>query len=444
MASIRRALSPVPQARTVSNLEICSVASPLSKSSSNTQSCPQSTGLLSSSVSLSDSRAFVLGVFSPRSLRVLERSISKQKVQLWRKVLFHFSICFMVGVSIGIIPLASTNFSTNLLPMHQAFSIEMISAVGNFKALENVKINSMPSIDEAVKFNATSNSAAKEQTLLDEVAYDISNSKLLSEEPYLESQKLLIIVTPTYNHPFQAYYLNRLAQTLKLVPPPLLWIVVEINSQSEETIDILRSSGIVYRHLICKTNLTDTSYRSIVQRNLALAHIETHQLDGIVYFADDDNIYSLEVFQEMREIRRFGTWTIARLSGDKSAIVLQGPICNGNRVIGWHINEPNDISKRFHAEMSGFAFNSTILWDPKRWRRPNLEPIRQLDSVKEAFWISTLIQQVVEDESQMEGLMNNCTKIMVWHIDLKSSYSFYPQNWIIKNNLDVILHIPFE
>ncbi|KAE9587048.1 hypothetical protein Lal_00004341 [Lupinus albus] len=442
MASIRRALSPVPQAKTVSNVELGSVPSPLSKSSSSTQNCPPSTGLLSSSVSLSDSRAFVFGVFSPRSLRILERSMSKQKGQLWRKVLFHFSICFMVGVSIGIIPLASMNLSRNLMSKHQAFSIDMISAVGNFEPLENAKINVMPSIDEALKFNATSNSAEKEQALVDEVGYNSSSSKLLSEEPNLESQKLLIIVTPTYNHPFQAYYLNRLAQTLKSVPPPLLWIVVEITSQSEETVDILRSSGIVYRHLICKTNLTDPSYRSIAHRNLALAHIETHSLDGIVYFADDDNIYSLELFQEMREIRRFGTWTVARLSGDTSAIVLQGPICNGKQVIGWHINEPNEISKRFHAEMSGFAFNSTILWDPKRWHQPTLDPIRQLESVKEAFWISTLIEQVVEDESQMEGLMNNCTKIVVWHIDLESSYSFYPQNWIIKNNLDAILNLP--
>ncbi|BAT74217.1 hypothetical protein VIGAN_01183700 [Vigna angularis var. angularis] len=56
--------------------------------------------------------------------------------------------------------------------------------------------------------------------------------------------------------------------------------------------------------------------------------------------SDDDNIYSLDLFQRMREIRRFGTWTVARLSGDKSRIVLQGPICNGNRLIGWHSNEP--------------------------------------------------------------------------------------------------------
>ncbi|KAL3023680.1 hypothetical protein AAZX31_04G079900 [Glycine max] len=431
MASVRRTLSPVPRAGTVANGEVCSVASPLSKSSSSPQNFSPSVGL--------DYRALVFGVFSPRSFRALERS--KPRGQLWRKMLFHFFICFVVGVSIGLIPLASTHMSANLMPKQQAFSFEVISAVANFQPFENVNLNVTPSINEAVNFNATLYSTVKEQELIDGVAYNVSNSQI-SENPYLESQKLLIIVTPTHNHLFQAYYLHRLSQTLKLVPPPLLWIVVEMTSQSEETADILWSSGIMYRHLICKTNLTNPSHRSILQRNVAMAHIETHRLEGIVYFADDDNIYSVELFQQMREIRRFGTWTVARLLGDKSSIVLQGPICNGSQVIGWHTDESNGKSKRFHAEMPGFAFNSTILWDPKRWHRPTLEPIRQLDSVKESLWVSTLIEQVVEDESQMEGLMDNCSRVMVWHIDLESSYSFYPQKWIVKNNLDAIVHLP--
>ncbi|KAF7830123.1 putative beta-1,4-xylosyltransferase IRX9H [Senna tora] len=416
MASIRRTLSPVPRAGTIANGEVCLVGSPLSKSSSSPQNCPPSTGLLPHSVSSLDSRALVLGVFSPRFLRASERS--KIKGQLWRKVLFHFFICFMVGVSIGLIPLASMNLSLNLMPKHQAFSFEVISSVGNFQSYENVKINVTPSTNETVKFNATLDSTLKEQDIIDGIADNISSSQSIGEKPYLESKKLLIIVTTTHNQPFQAYYLSRLAYTLKLVPPPLLWIVVEMTSQSEETAEILRSSGVMYRHLICKANLTNTSDRRIFQRNVALAHIETHRLDGIVYFADDDNIYSAELFRQMREIRRFGTWTVAKLSGDKYNMVLQGPVCNGSRVLGWHANESKRSSQRFHAEMSGFAFNSTILWDPKKWHRPTLEPIRQLDKVKEDYQVSTFIEQVVEDESQMEGLMNNCSRIMVWHIDM--------------------------
>lgn len=56
--------------------------------------------------------------------------------------------------------------------------------------------------------------------------------------------------------------------------------------------------------------------------------------------------------------------------------------------------------------------------------------------------VSTLIEQVIEDESQMEGLKDDCSRVMVWHIDLESSHSSYPQKWIVKKNLDAIFQLP--
>lgn len=79
---------------------------------------------------------------------------------------------------------------------------------------------------------------------------------------------------------------------------------------------------------------------------------------------------------------------MAKLTGNKRQAILEGPVCNETQVIGWYINESHMRFRRFHAEMSGFAFNSTILWDPKRWHRPTLEPIRQLDTVKDGFQVS--------------------------------------------------------
>ena len=78
---------------------------------------------------------------------------------------------------------------------------------------------------------------------------------------------------------------------------------------------------------------------------------------------------------------------MAMLSHDKSKAILEGPVCDGNKVIGWHTNEKSKRLRRFHVDMSGFAFNSTILWDPQRWHRPTAEPIRQLDTIREGFQV---------------------------------------------------------
>ncbi|GJP45442.1 hypothetical protein CLOM_g4831 [Closterium sp. NIES-68] len=231
---------------------------------------------------------------------------------------------------------------------------------------------------------------------------------------------LLIIVTPTYVRPFQAMYLHRLANLLAQVPPPLLWLVVEIYPQSAESAALLRGTGLVYRHLVAHKNMTDIKDRGVHQRNAAMEHVEKHRLDGIMYFADDDNIYSLELFEEMRRIKRFGTWPVAMLQQGKSRATLEGPVCEAGKVIGWHTNEKSRRVRRFHVDMCGFAFNSTILWNPSLWRRPTDQPIRQLDSVKEGFQETTFIEQLVADESQMEALADDCSQVLVWHVHLEA------------------------
>ncbi|KAL2517818.1 putative beta-1 [Abeliophyllum distichum] len=271
----------------------------------------------------------------------------------------------------------------------------------------------------------------------DGISDDTVLNNLIYQGSNLGHHKLLIVVTPTYARPLQAYYVNRLANTLKLIPHPYLWIVVEMKSQSVEIADLLRKTGVMYRHLVCSKNSTDIKDRGVHLKNVALTHIETHRLNGIVYFTDDDNIYSVDLFNQMRQIRRFGTWVVAKLAERERHAAFEGPICNGSQVRGWHVNDMTKRLRRFHAEISGFAFNSTILWDPKRWHRPTLEPIRHLDTVEEGFQASTFIEQVVEDESQMECFPSDPQKIMVWHrkVDLYS----YPQIRVVENGLSIIV-----
>ncbi|KAJ1391966.1 Nucleotide-diphospho-sugar transferase [Sesbania bispinosa] len=129
------------------------------------------------------------------------------------------------------------------------------------------------------------------------------------------------------------------------------------------------------------------------------------------------------------------------LAPSKNKAILEGPVCNASQVIGWHTNEKSKRLRRFHVDMSGFAFNSTILWDPKRWRRPTANPVRQLDTVKEGFQETTFIEQLVEDESQMEGSPPGCFKIMNWHLHLGANNIVYPKGWMLQKNLDAVIPI---
>ncbi|KAF8084095.1 hypothetical protein N665_0734s0019 [Sinapis alba] len=324
----------------------------------------------------------------------------------WRRPFYQFLAFFLIGFLLGMTPYGQIEDTDR-------FSFEI----------------KPPNVEEPLK---------REEVAVDGVSFSAETKEEVFD---FAPRKLVIVVTPTYNRAMQAYYLNRVAQTLRLVEPPVLWIVVEGNTASFETSEILRKTGVMYRHLVCKRNMTSIKDRGVHQRNTALEHIELHKLDGIVYFADDDNVYSLELFQSLRQIRRFGTWPVAMLAPSKNKAILEGPVCNGSQVIGWHTNEKSKRLRRFHVDMSGFAFNSTILWDPKRWRRPFSHPTRQLDTVKEGFQETTFIEQVVADESDMEGVPPACSRILNWHLHLDALDVPYPQGWVVQKNLEALITV---
>lgn len=402
MASIRRTLSPAYHDRSYQNGGSLFAEPSPSKLSNEKCASPSFIAVGGAGV-----RRFIAGVFLQKYSRKGQSS--------WKRSIFRCLLFFLLGFLFGMMPLRGVDDVTS-----HDFSFE----------IKQPPVNVNLDQESVVK---------REEFVLDTVNLGIQTQSNIKERFDFVSEKQLIVVTPTYSRALQAYYLNRLAQVLRLVPPPLLWIVVEMNSASMETADILMKTGVMYRHLVCTKNLTNIKDRGVHQRNKALEHIEHHKLDGIVYFADDDNIYSLELFESMRGISRFGTWPVAMLARSKNKAILEGPVCNGSEVIGWHTNEKSKRLRRFHVDMSGFAFNSTILWNPKSWRRPTLTPIRQLDTVKEGFQETTFIEQVVEDESQMEGTPPNCSRIMIWHLHLDARDLFYPQGWLLQKNLDAVV-----
>ncbi|KAL6179264.1 hypothetical protein ACLB2K_050780 [Fragaria x ananassa] len=431
MASIRRTLSPKFRDRPYLNggspFSVQSPSSQKSFSSSKYSSSPLVSAFIAFAVAV---RRFFAGALLQRAPR---------KGQQWRRAFFRCLMFFFLGFLLGLVPFGhvddndaeihrSHGFSFDIKPPH--VNVQFDGGDQVVKRREDLLLNISPAV---VAAEEKSDDVAPEEKS-DDVAETTAEAGMVP-------RKQVIVVTPTYNRAFQAYFLNRVAQLLRLVPPPLLWIVVEIKVASPETADVLRKSGVMYRHLVCVNNSTSAKDRGVYQRNTALEHIERHKLDGIVYFGDDDNIYTLDLFNSLREINRFGTWPVAMLAPSKNKAILEGPVCNGSQVIGWHTNDKSKRLRRFHVDMSGFAFNSTILWDLKRWHRRTSVPIRQLDSVKEGFQETTFIEQVVEDERQMEGTPAGCSKVMNWHLHLQALNHVYPKGWQLQKNLDVVLPI---
>uniref|UniRef100_A0ACD5Y4C3 Uncharacterized protein n=1 Tax=Avena sativa TaxID=4498 RepID=A0ACD5Y4C3_AVESA len=254
--------------------------------------------------------------------------------------------------------------------------------------------------------------------------------------------KLLIVITPTRARASQAYYLSRMGQTLRLVQPPVLWLVVEAGKPTPEAALALRHTAVMHRYVGCceKLNASDSAadYRSH-QMNAALEVVENHRLDGVVYFADEEGVYSLQLFERLRQIRRFGTWPVPVISDGGNAVVLEGPVCKQNQVVGWHTSGEGNKLQRFHVAMSGFAFNSTMLWDSKLRSHLAWNSIQHPEMVEQGFQGTTFVEQLVEDESQMEGIPADCSQIMNWHVPFGSESLVYPKGWRVATNLDVLI-----
>ena len=115
-------------------------------------------------------------------------------------------------------------------------------------------------------------------------------------------------ITPTYTRPVQKAELTRLTNAFRQVPS-FHWIVVEDSTTRTDMVArFLARSGVPYTHLNVFTprRFKRTGMpRATEQRNAALAWLRQHRSRrdaGVVFFADDDNTYSLELFEEVGNI----------------------------------------------------------------------------------------------------------------------------------------------
>ncbi|KAF8101831.1 hypothetical protein N665_0201s0144 [Sinapis alba] len=342
----------------------------------------------------------------------LERS--KKKTQVWKKAVIHFSLCFVMGFFTGFAPAGKASLFSNFETTPSTTSKSQIPP----QPFENATYTPNSLVDKALinsKVQAPAPSKSQEA--------EAENRSLSETEDEVTPRRLVIVVTPVITKDrYKNVLLRRMANTLRLVPPPLLWIVVEKHSEADvnSSSTMLRKTGLMYRRIVFKESFTSLESELDHQRNLALRHIEHHKLSGIVHFAGLNNIYDLDFFNEIRDIEVFGTWPMALLSANRKRVIVEGPVCESSQVLGWHLRKiNNETETKPPVHISSFAFNSSILWDPERWGRPSSVEGTKQDSIK------YVKQVVLEDDTKLKGLpAQDCSKIMLWRLNFPTRTRF--------------------
>ncbi|XP_033115922.1 galactosylgalactosylxylosylprotein 3-beta-glucuronosyltransferase 3-like [Anneissia japonica] len=221
-------------------------------------------------------------------------------------------------------------------------------------------------------------------------------------------------ITPTYARHVQKAELTRISQTFLHIKN-FHWIVVEDALEKSQLVShFLEKSGLVYTHLNTKTpehyqlGENDPSWlkpRGVEQRNLAidwlLRHVDANKEPGVLYFADDDNTYDLQIFHEMRSTQTVSVWPVGIVGGLK----FERPLLNAQgRVYAWYTAWKPE--RPFAIDMAGFAVNLQLLQQNSQARFDIRVPRGYIES--------SLLSKIVTMED-LEPKADLCTKVYVWH-----------------------------
>lgn len=205
-----------------------------------------------------------------------------------------------------------------------------------------------------------------------------------------------------------------------MLVPNIYWVIVEdADSISSLVTNLLARNGLEKRSVQLNAK-TPTDYklkekdpnwskpRGVEQRNIALDFVRekianSPERHSIVYFMDDDNSYSVHLFEEMGKIQRgrVGVWPVGLVGGLK----VEKPILDEKGVVTG-FNAAWRPERLYPIDMAGFAVSGDLLvkfsdakfsYDVQRGYQET-EILRQVTTVKE-----------------LQALANNCTDVLVWH-----------------------------
>jgi len=287
----------------------------------------------------------------------------------------------------------------------------------------------------------------------------------------VKSPRTVIAVTPTYVRTFQTLHLTGVMHSLMNVPYDLVWIVVEAGGSTNETASLLASSGLRVVHVGFEEEMPvsweDRHRLEARMRFRALRVVRQLKLDGIVMFADDSNMHSMELFDEIQRVKWVGAVSVGILAHssnpdeeessvaqkddiENSPMPVQGPACNASdQLVGWHtfnslpyegksakyIGDMATVLPR-KLEWAGFVLNSRLLWKENQHDKP--EWVKDLDTVGgDGEDIETPLSLLI-DPSVVEPLGSCGRKILLWWLRVEArADSQFPARWIIDTPLEV-------
>ncbi|VYS65126.1 unnamed protein product [Arabidopsis thaliana] len=291
----------------------------------------------------------------------------------------------------------------------------------------------------------------------------------------MKSSKMVIAVTPTYVRTFQALHLTGVMHSLMLVPYDLVWIVVEAGGATNETGLIIAKSGLRTIHVGIDQRMPNTwedrKLKVMFLFCCVFRVVREEKLDGIVMFADDSNMHSMELFDEIQNVKWFGTVSVGILahSGNAEEMVLsmekrkemekeeeeessslpvQGPACNStDQLIGWHIFNTlpyagksavyiDDVAAVLpqKLEWSGFVLNSRLLWEEAE-NKP--EWVKDFGSLNENEGVESPLS-LLKDPSMVEPLGSCGRQVLLWWLRVEArADSKFPPGWIIDPPLEI-------
>ncbi|XP_037803592.1 galactosylgalactosylxylosylprotein 3-beta-glucuronosyltransferase S-like [Penaeus monodon] len=215
--------------------------------------------------------------------------------------------------------------------------------------------------------------------------------------------RTIYVVTATYPRSNQIPEMTRLAQTLMHVPD-VHWIVPEdTHVENERLVQYLHSTGIPFTYMITPMPSASRHWYNrptgVSNRRAAFAWIRKNAETGVVYIADDDNIYDIRLFEEIRSTRGVSIFPVGFLLH----MQLSSPVLKDGRFAGWYDGWKG--TRMYPVDMAGLAVSVELLL-----KRPQAT-IHWSYGYQEESLLASLGVAPEDIEFKAE----NCTKIWAWH-----------------------------